>query len=142
MGYCDLTDADLRALTRERRRARAAMRRAMLPQPARYAAGRDGIVQADRQRLVRNRAQMRAWKEAQWDSGVHTCAYCACAMTMRPGRPTSATVDHVEPLIPEVNDAPWNYAMACWACNNRKGRMSAGAFRALLACEAVAVAAE
>jgi len=141
MGYCDFSDAELRALTRERRRESAQRRRAALPQPARYA-GRDGIVQADRQRLVRNRAQMRAWKEAQWEAGVRTCAYCACVMTRRPGRPTSATVDHIEPLIPDVNDAPWNYAMACWACNNRKGRMSAGAFRALLACEVVAAVAE
>lgn len=142
VGYCDFTEADLRALTRERRRESAARRRAALPQPTRYTCGRDGVYQADRQRLARNRLQMRVWKEGQWNEGNRHCAYCAVHMVRRAGRPNSATVDHVEPLVPGENDHPWNYAMACWACNNRKGRMSAGAFRALLACEVVATAAE
>ncbi len=142
VGYCDFTEADLRALTRERRRESAQRRRAALPQTTRYACGRDGVYQADRQRLARNRLQMRVWKEGQWNEGNRHCAYCAVHMVRRAGRPNSATVDHVEPLVPGENDHPWNYAMACWACNTRKARMSAAAFRALLAAEAVAIAAE
>jgi hypothetical protein len=120
--------------------------RAPAPEPIRYAIHKDGVVgkgTSRRYRMRRNKALAQWWKAQQWAAGNRSCCYCDVGLVMRGGHANTASVDHVEPLLPNgVNDTCENFAMACRRCNTRKDRMSAEAFRVLLASERVAMAAE
>lgn len=87
---------------------------------------------------------MKAWRRHQWAIGNRNCTYCLCRLSQasRSGcdhAPTDATVDHKHPITLGGDDAPWNYAMACRWCNNRKGSMMEDEFRALIAAEAAGI---
>lgn len=100
--------------------------------------------------VTRRKAAARRWRSEQWRQGNRSCTYCDVKLVMPPKRkastwlpgPTAATVDHAEPVGLGGDDAAWNWRMCCWACNNRKAMMPEATFRALLARERVAVAAE
>lgn len=133
--YLDSSDAALIALTRQRR-AELAERRAR-PQPIRFTASEPSseFVVACLPANGRDSKRSRAWRRAQWKAGNRDCTYCHCRMIAahlgRPA-PNMATVDHREPVVAGGDDAAWNWAMACWLCNNRKGAMTEAEFRALL----------
>ena len=129
--YEDSTWADLRALTRERRAERAAR-----PHLVRFSVAPDefvGTIGAEPAKARRRRTAYKAWKLREWKGGHRVCAYCRCALTLSPNKPRSATVDHKHPLALGGDDAPWNWALACLACNRAKADMPEAEFRALLA---------
>lgn len=93
---------------------------------------------------IRRKGASKAWRQRQWMEGNRNCTYCDIRMTMptrsekkrlqgQPIPSTTATVDHKHPLGLGGDDAPWNWAMACSGCNNRKGSMTEEEFRALIA---------
>lgn len=132
MGYLDVDDAWLIALTRQRRAEAKARRLAALPQPVRFTV-LDGTLCR-----LRDRGLARIWRMQQWREGNRCCTYCGVKTVRQRGIPTSGTVDHKDPFAPGGADGPWNWAVACWLCNNRKGVMPEADFRALLASEKVA----
>lgn len=134
MGYCDYTDAWVRDLTRERR----AEARARRPEPVRFSMQGDEYTGPVGQVCYggpRRRSAMKAWRKREWREGNRRCAYCRINMTLAPkhGKPTdtTVTVDHKHPLALGGDDAAWNWAMCCWACNNAKGFMTEAEYRAL-----------
>lgn len=133
--YEDTSWADLRALTRERRAASKAARLAALPAPVRFSVEVD-VSQA----TARSKSRARIWRRQQWRLGNRRCFYCDVSLRVQGkhtpfNHPHLATVDHRQPLRLGGDDAPWNYAMACNACNNRKADMPEADFRAVLAAE-------
>lgn len=143
--YLDCDDAWLIALTRQRRAEAKARRLTELAPTIRYHntdvprvavyTRRRGKVYI-RMRVYRDKQKADRWFVEQWEQGNRTCTYCYVALTRERRQPNTGTVDHKEPLAPG-NDEPWNYAMACGACNLRKDRMPEAAFRALI-CEELA----
>jgi 5-methylcytosine-specific restriction endonuclease McrA len=155
MAYMDWTDAEVVALTRERRRERLlglymaeevdvpAVRAAYMrlhgsplpegPTVVRFSVldkpsvGFRAVVQVFNVTDRRAGAAKR-WREREWRAGVRTCHYCGekmvCPPKNGPCGPMAATVDHRHPLVLGGDDAPWNWVMACWTCNNDKGGLS------------------
>lgn len=132
MGFLDTTDAEIIALTRQRRREAQARRIAALPPPIRFTV-LDGTLCR-----LRDRGLARIWRMQRWREGNRSCAYCGVKTVRQRGLPTSGTVDHKDPLSDGGADGPWNWAVACWLCNNRKGVLPEAVFRALLAQEKAA----
>lgn len=133
--YEDTSWADLRALTRQRRQEATERRIASLLPPVRFS-----VLDGSAARHERDWAGSRAWRKEQWRLGNRHCAYCHRKTTLRRRLPLSMTTDHVDPFAPGGADSPWNWAVACAECNNRKGTLSAAEFRRILACEALAAA--
>ncbi len=145
MPYLDYTDEWLRDLTRQRRLERELSRARV--QPVRFAVVGGYEFAADvtpcKPSSVRSKARAKIWRQAQWKAGNRRCAYCTVKLIPIPKRLPSgvpvplamATVDHKDPITLGGDDAPWNFAMACFGCNNRKGFMTEAEFRALLAAE-------
>ncbi len=79
----------------------------------------------------RDRELGRAWKWAEWGKGVRLCGYCAVRMRKMRG-PDQVTLDHREPFTGGGVDGPWNWILACYACNQAKGDMTEAAFRQIL----------
>lgn len=126
MGFCDHTDEEIFALTRARRRE-LAERRAR-PQPVRFAALCVETVEAIPcvPATGRDREAANAWRNAQWRAGNRACSYCIHTLAaVRPGPAphNMATVDHREPVATGGDDAAWNWTMACYLCNQIKGKM-------------------
>lgn len=141
MGYCDIDDAWLIALTRQRRQEYAEAHRMA---PLRFSASCETVEFAGVIACVpandRSKARAKAWRIAQWRAGNRTCFYCRESMINVPRKmrqcvsvnPRMVTVDHREPIVLGGDDAPWNYAMCCWQCNNDKGAMTEAEFRSLM----------
>jgi 5-methylcytosine-specific restriction endonuclease McrA len=140
MGFLDLTDAELIALTRQRRREAREQRIVALAQPIRFSA------QAPTPEFVptcsiatggRRREPAKVWRMAQWHAGNRDCTYCGVltipALRRNPPGPTTCTVDHKEPLALGGDDAAHNWAICCSRCNNWKGSMTEAEFRSLIA---------
>jgi 5-methylcytosine-specific restriction endonuclease McrA len=144
MGYLDIDDAWLIALTRQRRAEARAAREAnralheglafpVVPQTLQdqiEAAWRERQDIADR---FRGYALTARWKAEQWELGVRNCGYCRIRMTRTPNSPRTCTVDHRKPRAYGGPDVPENFIMACLDCNSRKGTMSEAKFRQHLA---------
>lgn len=64
-----------------------------------------------------------AAKAVFWNRGFRTCHYCDLALTLRPGRPNSMTLDHKHPTSRGGYDGPSNYVAACQPCNSAKADM-------------------
>lgn len=161
MGFLDTTDAEMISLAYERRRGEllavhmaepmdlAKVQRAYqrlhghpLPtEPVRFSARGDEFTPSISVVPLssRRKGASKAWRRAQWASGNRNCYYCSLKMEPIPKNqdlgPLCVTVDHKEPLVAGGDDAPWNWALGCWLCNNRKGQMSEAEFRALLDAE-------
>lgn len=140
MGYLDIDDAWLIALTRQRRQELAEARRG---EPIRFSASCETIefhgVIACTPAGGRRREAAKGWRIGQWHAGNRKCTYCG-VKTLKAtkdglAKPATCTVDHKEPLVLGGDDVAWNWAIACWLCNNRKGRMTEAEFRALLEAE-------
>lgn len=141
MSYLDVDDAWLIALTRQRRQEYAEAHRVA---PLRFSASCETVEFAGVIACVpandRSKARAKAWRISQWRAGNRTCFYCRCDLIKVPkklplGVPVfarMATVDHREPIVLGGDDAAWNYAMCCFACNNRKGAMTEAEFWSLL----------
>jgi 5-methylcytosine-specific restriction endonuclease McrA len=150
MGYCDFSDAELRALTRLRRREAAERRLAeiaarpirrfsvlyQLAEPA-DPDPLDGEEDAHaialhlvrrRSRRSRRSKVMQGFKLRAWESGVRNCCYCAVAMTLRLTLPETATCEHRLPRSRGGADEDRNFALSCSRCNNAKGNMTEGEF--------------
>lgn len=143
MGYIDFSDAELRALTRQRRAELAERRRAAQPPTIRVSAQGDEFtpsIWCCWSAPVRRKAAYKAWRIRQWREGNRNCFYCETKLMMPPRKqppgwkapPNMATLDHREPLSRDGDDAAWNWVMCCWDCNNKKGKMTEAAFRAWL----------
>lgn len=143
MGYLDYSDAWMRALTRERRRERAARKAGHV---VRYSPDGDtariisyefkkGVALPGGGRSGSKRQSV--WRRNELAKGNRWCAYCGCEVSddLPEGHPHRATTDHRHPKALGGWDVGANYAMACFTCNNRKGRMTEAEFRALLACD-------
>lgn len=134
MGYCDITDADLIALTRQRRAEARARREAAKPPTLRIV----GKSQEFERTLDETGAVIRAakaaklWRTRMWKAGNRACFYCECRLSGQIGKPNKATVDHRVPLGRGGTDGPTNWVMACLACNGRKADLSEAEFRALM----------
>lgn len=130
MGFCDVTDAEMRALKRQRR-AEAAAR------PVTVRLRGFGGVEFEQTiqpvTIGRRYKAQQAWKAREWSAGRRECGYCAVKLVRTPDRPNSLTVDHKHPLALHGDDAAHNWIAACLACNARKGSMTETEFRALLA---------
>lgn len=140
--WLDDGDAWLIALTRHRRAEAAARRRAARPETLRYAVRSyeyerscaDGAYGNPRRKASSSR-----WRRRQWAAGNRRCTFCN-VYTVEPRRgypPTfdTCTVDHLQAICNLGADAPENWAICCWLCNNRKGSMSEADFRAMIAVE-------
>lgn len=102
---------------------------------------------------IRRKQAAKAWRVREWRGGNRHCFYCTTRTVLGAigkGRKAAArqnesppknlaTVDHREPLALGGDDAPWNWVIACWACNNDKGSMTEAQFQAY---RTFAVAAE
>lgn len=137
MGYLDVDDAWLIALTRRRRterlerslRAHEALSFPFVPHNT-----QQEVEAAWREREAFRRVPAHiAWKCQQWEAGVRRCGYCAVRMTRAPNVPRTCTVDHRKPRAFGGQDVPENWIMACLDCNTRKGTMSEARFREQLA---------
>lgn len=134
-----MTDAEMRALTRQRRAETRAQRLQIAT--LRFSGVSAEFVYPDQGRawVVISRGgrsssrRYRGWKEREWRDGRRHCTYCGVKMNLNQGHPHSFTVDHREPLGLGGDDDPGNWVGACWTCNNRKGSMTENEFRALLA---------
>jgi 5-methylcytosine-specific restriction endonuclease McrA len=141
VGYLDVDDAWLIALTRQRRRERAAAQEK--PHPIRFSAAEptsEFVVVCCMPANGRRREASKAWRVGQWHAGNRNCTYCG-VKTVKATKdgvvtPLTCTVDHKEPITLGGDDAAWNWAICCWACNNRKGALTEAEFRGLLALEA------
>lgn len=77
----------------------------------------------------RQRIQQR--RHALYNKQMRCCAYCRTTMTLRPGRPTSCTLDHCVPSS-RGGDNTWrNTVAACAACNLDKLDMTAREYAAV-----------
>ena len=139
MGYLDYSDAWLRALTRERRRDQRARKAGHV---VRYSP--DG----DTAKIISyefkggrplpggssGSKRQSVWRRNELARGNCWCAYCGCAVSdeFPEGHSRRATTDHRHPRALHGPDHPSNYALACFGCNSRKGRMTEEEFRALL----------
>lgn len=139
MSYLDSSDAALIALTRQRRRELAETR--AKPQPIRFSAAAPSVefvgVISCTLANGRRREAAKVWRVGQWHAGNRSCTYCG-VKTLKATKdglavPATCTVDHKEPLGLGGDDAAWNWAIACWQCNNDKGIMTEAEFRGLLA---------
>lgn len=65
------------------------------------------------------------------EAGGMRCFYCAGALTMAMGQSNTATVDHKRPKSRGGTSAHANLVAACMRCNQLKGALTAGEFRAL-----------
>jgi 5-methylcytosine-specific restriction endonuclease McrA len=140
MGYCDFSDAELRALTRLRRREAAERRLAEIAaRPIRRfsvlyqlaePADPEPLDGEERRRSPRSRRSkiMQGFKLRAWESGVRNCCYCAVAMTLRLALPETATCEHRLPRSRGGADEDHNFALSCSRCNNAKGNMTEGEF--------------
>lgn len=160
MGFCDTTDAEVIALTLERRRGelltaymaepmdqekvqRAYQRlhgHSMPVEPVRFSmTGGDEFAPAIAIMHIstRRKTAAKAWRIRQWQSGNRDCYYCKVRMERVPRKglpgPLCVTVDHKEPLVLGGDDAPWNWVLACWSCNNKKGALTEAEYRLLRA---------
>lgn len=140
MGFLDTTDAEMIALTRQRRREAAARREAyraaheVLSFPAVLRSTQDQIEAAWRTlEPVRYNPPHVVWKNEQWVLGVRNCGYCTIRMTRTPNVPRTCTVDHRKARAFGGTDEPRNWIMSCLDCNTRKGTMSEAQFRQHLA---------
>ena len=65
------------------------------------------------------------------------CTWCGIPVRPRAkglhGAPDLATLDHLEPRARGGRTIPGNLTLACQACNNARGAMSAAGFRAFRA---------
>lgn len=140
--YLDTSDAEIIALTRQRR-AEAGERRVLVRQahegltfPATAQGLQDQIEAAWRERdHTWGASPHLVWKREQWEAGNRHCAYCGMRTTRDTNTERTCTVDHRKPRAFGGPDVPENWLIACSLCNNRKGLMSETAFRALLAAE-------
>lgn len=69
-----------------------------------------------RVRLAKEASKMRQRARARMHRRHPKCWYCGRSISLE-----SATVDHIIPLSKGGKDHRRNYALACSACNNRKG---------------------
>lgn len=62
------------------------------------------------------------------------CHWCGVltSRSLKPPEPTAATLDHLIPASCGGETTQNNLVVACHACNNRRGNLSAEAFRALI----------
>lgn len=67
-----------------------------------------------------------AWRAEQWKRDPR-CDYCDKVL-----RRKEATVDHIKPVSAGGLDDPTNYAIACEACNARKGNLNYHVHKMLL----------
>lgn len=140
MAYMDWTDAEVIALTRERRAEAKARKTSNV---VRFSAKGDEFTPSIScgPSVMRSKARAKAWRRQQWREGNRTCFYCQCQLQNIPRvvrqcvhvARTSVTVDHRQPIALGGDDAPWNYAMCCWACNNAKGALTEAEFRSVQA---------
>lgn len=149
MPYLDYTDAWLRDLTRQRRLERELTR----PEApiVRFSVQGDEFTPSISCSAATSRSKPRAkaWRQEQWRTGNRRCTYCEVDLVnvpkkSRAGVPVDArmvTVDHRHPVGLGGDDAAWNFVIACFRCNNRKGFMTEAEFRTLRANEQL-VAAE
>lgn len=140
-GYLDTSDAEIIALTRQRR-AEAAARRELvrlahegLSFPAVAHQVQQEVEAAWRDRESTWGVPHLEWKREQWEAGNRHCGYCGCRTTREPNAPQTCTVDHRKPRAFGGRDVPDNWIIACSGCNSRKGLMSEANFRLLLASE-------
>lgn len=68
-----------------------------------------------------------ATKEIRYREQQGRCKYCNKFIKY-----TQATIDHMVPLAAGGADAPFNIAVACLPCNERKGQATAEQFMALI----------
>lgn len=134
MGYLDYSDADIIALTRQRR-AEAKARPPVVRFSVKGAEFKPAIEVFNV--TTRRKTAAKAWRIAQWQSGNRHCYYCEIRMLPVPKKglpgPLCVTVDHKEPLILGGDDAAWNWVLACWQCNNDKGALTEAEFRQVMA---------
>ena len=134
MGYCDHTDAEIRALTRQRRDEARLRRLAALAQPLRFSGGsvefRREISGAGA--VVRSKSAATSFRRRMWKAGVRACFYCQGLMTGNIGKPSKCTVDHREPLSRGGADHESNWVLACLSCNGAKADMTEAEFRAVV----------
>ncbi len=72
----------------------------------------------------------RSWANGQ----KHVCVYCGNAVKRQAAdSPRKLTIDHRTPLIRGGADAPSNWAICCWWCNQAKGNMTEAEFRQAIA---------
>lgn len=146
MGYCDHTEAELRALTRERRAQRQAV---LAVEPVRYSGhGYEFKPPPPTTPSGTERRKLRGARNAFWREGHHSCYYCLCAMVLNRKRlgqtqglmtPDHITVDHKVPLSRGGTNDPSNLAPCCWRCNNDKGSLTDVEFLLILAARMVVV---
>ncbi len=135
MGYCDVDDAWLIALTRQRRQE-ARDRRA--EKTVRFSVCGHEFTPSIEVCTVTTRRKRAAktWRTQARRTGDRRCHYCEIKMENVPKHglpgPKSCTVDHKTPLILGGDDAPENWVLACWQCNNDKGALTEGEFLAVL----------
>lgn len=144
MGYLDVDDAWLIALTRERRAeerawrlvsregARRAHERLIFPAVLRQVQDQIEAAWRERENSWFAGGLIAEWKNEQWGAGNRHCGYCGMRMTRDPNTPRTCTVDHRKPRAFGGLDVPENFIMACSLCNSRKGTMSEVNFRRLL----------
>lgn len=133
MGFMDMTDAEMRALTRLRR-LEARERRPVVRYAGPSVEYEGAVLAFPESRTGRSSSKRyRGWKVREWTAGRRHCAYCGTGMQLKQGFSNSFTVDHKEPVTLGGDDEPWNWAGACLECNGKKGSLTEGEFRALVA---------
>lgn len=162
MCYLDWTDAEVFALTRERRREHLLRLHMQEPQdveavaraykrlhgvemrqvadPIRFS-GPSAEFKCQKITVVRGNSRRRkssykTWRVAQWVGGNRCCYYCR-SQTVKTSKtlnnPFLMTVDHKQPLALDGEDQEHNWVVCCWQCNNDKGVLTEAEFRTVLA---------
>lgn len=143
MGFLDFTDADLIALTRQRRTERREALAAARPATIRFSRldilaceavepPRSGVLgtEAGRRQVgaIRRKRRAKRFRLAAWEAGLRHCCYCGVYMTLRRCEPTSATTEHRTPLVLGGADDESNFAVTCYRCNDEKGELTEAEF--------------
>lgn len=136
MGYLDFSDADLIALTRERRREAREKRlqtsptiRIAVEASIEFSPTIEPTIFLGR---IRRKKRASSWRKAQWRIGNRRCYYCDVLTSPDMGHKHKVTVDHKTPLGLGGADDESNFAICCLACNSAKGSLTEAEFRSVM----------